>query len=74
MATKPYEGVLLKRFFPYEGVWVATQLLVPHCWVYPTLNEMLLKKQEAIIKKIKPKKDLDDLYDHEGNQQLGLLP
>ena len=30
------------------------------------LNEMLLKKQAAVIKRIKPKKDLDDHYDLEG--------
>ena len=27
---------------------------------------MLVEKQEAIIKEIKPEKDLDDLYNHEG--------
>ena len=30
------------------------------------LIKMLLKKQEALIKKIKPEKDLDDRYDLEG--------
>ena len=55
MATKPYEGVLLKRFFP-RGV------RYPHCEAppllgLPYLNEMLRKEQEAIIKKIKPEKD-----------------
>ena len=43
---------------PYGGV-SATELL-------PTLNEMLLKKQEALIKEIKPEKDQDDHYEPEG--------
>ena len=53
---------------PYGRV-SATELL-------PTLNEMLLKKQEALIKEIKPEKDLDDRYDLEGvwDQQLSCYP
>ena len=44
---------------PYEGVWG-----LPHReQLKKELNEMLLKKQAAIIKQIKPEKDLDD---HEG--------
>ena len=42
---------------PYGGVF-ATEFL-------STLNEMLLKDQEAIIKEIKPEKDLDYRYEGE---------
>ena len=43
---------------PYEGVSGK-----PHReQLKKELNEMLLKKQAAIIKEIKPEKDLDDLY------------
>ena len=41
------------------------------CGVYPTLNEMLLEKQEAMIKKITPKRDFDE---KEWNQQLSCYP
>ena len=41
---------------PYEGVWG-----LPHReQLKKELNEMLLKKQAAKIKEIKPEKDLDD--------------
>ena len=39
---------------PYEGVWPHREQLKKE------LIEMLLKKQAAIIKEIKPEKDLDD--------------
>ena len=52
MATKPYEGVVLKRFFP-GGVGL------------PYLKETLLKEQEAMIKQIKPEKDQNDRYEWE---------
>ena len=56
---------------PYEGVWG-----LPHReQLKKELNEMLLKKQAAIIKKIKPEKDLDDLYEWEPHsEQEGVLP
>ena len=55
--SNPYEGVLPKGCDP-RGVGF-TPLLKKE------LNEMLLEKQEAIIKKIKPEKDLDDHYEWE---------
>ena len=49
---------------PYEGVWG-----LPHReQLKKELNEMLLKKQEAIIKEIKPE-DLDDLYEWEPHSE-----
>ena len=65
MATKmslgnPYEGVLPK------GCGVPPLWGLPHReQLKKKLNEMLLKKQAAIIKEIKPEKDLDDLYEWE---------
>ena len=57
MASKLYEGVLPKGCDP-RGVGF-TPLLKKE------LIEMLLKKHAAVIKKIKPKKDLDDHYEWE---------
>ena len=55
-------GTKMSLSNPYEGVWNTLGVWgKPHReQLKKELNEMLLKKQEAIIKKIKPEKDLDE--------------